>query len=158
MRLVLPLLLLLAPACSAMKRSWEFTAVAVDSPRAHLEVDEVRVRQKDLRVSLRLRLEEGGALRLADPRIQLDGGKDLSGHASLWEGSPLVYLKPEDDAIVNVGQTVELRLWFHTPTRDLRRAPVYALDLSGFTLDGVPLDLPPLQLRAPPEAPTGDGV
>lgn len=158
MRPLLPILLLLVPGCSAMKRSWEFTAAAVDSPGAHVDVDEVRVNQKDLRVSLRLRLDEGGALRLADPRIQVDGGKDLSGHATLWEGSPTVYLQPKDDALVNVGQTVELRLWFHTPTRDLRRAPVYALDLSGFTLNGVPLDLPPLQLRAPPEAPTGDGI
>lgn len=158
MRLILPILLLTLSGCAAMKRSWEFSASAVESPLARVDVDAVMVRQKDLSVKVRLRVNAGGTLRLGDPKIRAEGGGEFKGHASVWTGSPVVFLKPEDEAIVGPGQTVELRLWFHSASRDLRRAPVYTLELGGTTLNGALLELPPLRLVAPPDAPMGDGV
>lgn len=151
---LLPLLLVLS-GCAAMQRSWEYSASPVESSVARVEVDEVIVRQKDLRVELRLRVDRGGTLRLGEPRIRLDGEQDLEGRVSVWEGSIAQWARPIEEAVLNPGATVTLRAWFHTPVTDLRRNPHYTLELGALTLDGVPLELPPITLTAPPEAPMG---
>jgi hypothetical protein len=155
--------------CSAMVRTWSFSAAPVDSPQLRVELAEAKVKQKDayLRLKLHNRSSAPQTIQVGALTMTLPDGHRVTGKTSLvgrvntgaknllskWgigSRAPEPRLAP--------GASMELSLAFRQHRRDLRRHPRLTVDLTGITVDGRPARLAPLMLRQPEGAPVGEQI
>ncbi len=151
-----------------MKRTWQFEAAEVRSPRLQAVVTRAEVTRNAVDIELEvvnrsadpIRLDVGALHLYLPDGTAVEGGASLLSRGVEFSRSALVGLglaEAQDDRI-RPGQAAQLLLEFREPRRDLRRFPELGVVLTGILVNGQPSDLPNLTLKAPPEAPMGEDI
>ncbi len=164
--LALAMALVALTSCAAMRRTWQFQGQSASAPALQVEVQSADVSQRHL--GLQLRLRNPGAQPIAvqceNAAVTLPDGQtfttSVGGLHSDWQrGLAAVGIgKRPGTLTIAAGETAALEISLTQGQRDLRRVGVLQVRLSDLQVDGQPVELPPVLLRAPPEAPLGEDI
>lgn len=149
-----------------MRRTWVFSAQPVRAADITLHVERAEVSQKILRMKLILTNTGTTALTLGCSRftVTLPDGQQFSsnvgGLASAVRGTlagwGLAQAQSTQDTPPGAGLVLEATVT--QGSRDLRRQPRLLIRLDDVTVNGASVDVPAVQLLAPPEAPMGEEI
>ncbi len=155
-----------AGGCAAMRRSWQFHAEPVATLPIALSVVEATVMQRRIEVTLELTNtgEEPAEVHCDQVTVTLPDGTVFDGElAGIGAdiGRKLVGLGLRDGVdkrALSRGQNTRFSFGINQGARDLRRFATLEVRILDLTVNGAHLDLPPVVLRAPQEAPLGEDI